>query len=338
MIAIIAVLIALLLPGRPGGPRGGPADPVRQQPQAARPGPAQLREQQRLLPPRRRVDQLRRHCSPPATQFVDGNYSTLARLLQYLEGTTIYNTINFNYEYNNSSLGNVTAFFTASLNVFLCPSAVRQPGGGKDGARRHRHRRRASAAVGGYGVRRLRPDRLHRHQPDRRHRRHRLDRRTPYRDKTTRAERPAQAGQDLASPSAPTAPATRSPSPRMPAATPAYQSPYTRGVGRPPHVGPEPKRLQPGRPGLPLRYWRWAEADDAFGVSGQINNIYPTPYCTSAWQPSCTDPKAWPSRATTPGPTTRSSPSTPAGPTASSATAASSSSRPRPTSSSSGAS
>src|SRR5438270_12294632 len=61
--------------------------------------------------------------SPPATQFVDGNYSTLARLLQYLEGTTIFNTVNFNYEYNHSSLGNVTAF-TSQLNVFICPSAV----------------------------------------------------------------------------------------------------------------------------------------------------------------------------------------------------------------------
>ncbi len=51
--------------------------------------------------------------TPASTQFVDGNYSTLARLLQYLEGTTIFNTINFNYEYNHSSLGNVTAFAPA---------------------------------------------------------------------------------------------------------------------------------------------------------------------------------------------------------------------------------
>src|SRR6187200_1470109 len=58
--------------------------------------------------------------SPPATQFVDGSYGTLPRLLQFLEGTTIYNTVNFSYEYNHSSLGNTTAF-TSVLNVFLCP-------------------------------------------------------------------------------------------------------------------------------------------------------------------------------------------------------------------------
>ena len=42
VIAIIAVLIALLAARRPGGARGGPAVPVRQQPEADRPGDAQL--------------------------------------------------------------------------------------------------------------------------------------------------------------------------------------------------------------------------------------------------------------------------------------------------------
>ena len=42
VIAIIAVLIALALARRAGGPRGGPPCPVRQQPQAARPGGRQL--------------------------------------------------------------------------------------------------------------------------------------------------------------------------------------------------------------------------------------------------------------------------------------------------------
>src|SRR5262249_16936197 len=51
VIAIIAVLIALLLPPRrPGGARGGPAHPVRQHPQADRPGHPQLPPDQRLLP------------------------------------------------------------------------------------------------------------------------------------------------------------------------------------------------------------------------------------------------------------------------------------------------
>ena len=43
VIAIISVLVALLLPGRAVGPRGGPAVAVRQQPDAARARPAELR-------------------------------------------------------------------------------------------------------------------------------------------------------------------------------------------------------------------------------------------------------------------------------------------------------
>ena len=47
VISIIAVLIAMLLPG---SPRGGAADPVHEQPQADGPRPAQLREQRERLP------------------------------------------------------------------------------------------------------------------------------------------------------------------------------------------------------------------------------------------------------------------------------------------------
>ncbi len=35
VIAIIGILIALTLTGGPGGPRGGPPDPVHEQPEAA---------------------------------------------------------------------------------------------------------------------------------------------------------------------------------------------------------------------------------------------------------------------------------------------------------------
>ena len=85
----------------------------------------------------------------PYSQFVDGNYSPLARLLQYLEGTTIFNTVNFNFEYNHSSGANTTAF-TAVLNVFLCPSATRQPGGGREGSSQATDTE--GNLAGGYGV------------------------------------------------------------------------------------------------------------------------------------------------------------------------------------------
>ncbi len=64
--------------------------------------------------------------------FPDTGYSTVARLLQYIEGNTIFNAFNFNYEYNDATGGNVTAG-TSAINAFLCPSAgSRQPSGGRE--------------------------------------------------------------------------------------------------------------------------------------------------------------------------------------------------------------
>ncbi len=121
--------------------------------------------------------------TPPATQFVDGNYSTLARLLQYLEGTTIYNTINFNYEYNHSSLGNTTAF--ASVAERRSSARAHPPAnGGREGASPQTDTE--ANAVGGYGVADYGPTVYTDISPllDDRQRRHPV---TPYRDKTTRA-------------------------------------------------------------------------------------------------------------------------------------------------------
>jgi prepilin-type processing-associated H-X9-DG protein len=59
-----------------------------------------------------------------AVQFGDTGFSTLARLLNFIEGTNISNSLNFNYEYNDLSGGNMTAC-SSVINVFLCPSAVR---------------------------------------------------------------------------------------------------------------------------------------------------------------------------------------------------------------------
>ena len=53
VIAIIGVLIALLLARRAGRPRGRPPRPVRQQPQADRPGPGTI------------TTSVQRHCFPP---------------------------------------------------------------------------------------------------------------------------------------------------------------------------------------------------------------------------------------------------------------------------------
>ena len=83
--------------------------------------------------------------------FNDGGYGALPRLLQYIEGTTIFNTINFYVPYNSSTLQNTTAC-TSVMNSFICPSAVRQSSGGREGTGSPDTDSTAVGNVGGYGV------------------------------------------------------------------------------------------------------------------------------------------------------------------------------------------
>ena len=215
-----------------------------------------------------------------ATQFVDGNYSTLARLLQYLEGTTIFNTINFNYEYNNSGLGNTTAF-SASLNVFLCPSAVRQPGGGREGASSQTDTE--CNAVGGYGVADYGPTVYTDICPTGCTTGIGAGGATPYRAKETRVNGLLKQGKTSI------AEITDGTSNTIAIAEDAgrdarFISPYTRGTGSAAYTGLNYNIYSPTDSGLGLRYWRWAEADGGFGVSGQINNKFRPMNETTPWQ------------------------------------------------------
>ena len=72
--------------------------------------------------------------TPPGSQFVDGNWSTLARILPYLEGGTLANSLNFSfYEYNDGFGANYTGS-SAAIAVYVCPSSTRQPDGNRDSA------------------------------------------------------------------------------------------------------------------------------------------------------------------------------------------------------------
>jgi prepilin-type N-terminal cleavage/methylation domain-containing protein/prepilin-type processing-associated H-X9-DG protein len=224
--------------------------------------------------------------TPAATQFVDGNYSTLARLLQYLEGTTIFNTVNFNYEYNNANLGNVTAF-TASLNVFICPSAVRQPGGNREGSGSTDTDATLANSFGGYGVGDYGPTVYTDISPTLSTSGLGASTVTPYRDKNFRANGLLKQGKTAI------AECTDGLSNTIAIAEdagrdPRYISPYLRGSSNAP-VGVY-NVYNPADNNNPLRFWRWAEADAAFGVSGQINNIGQPQNCGSPWQSqgSCT--------------------------------------------------
>jgi prepilin-type N-terminal cleavage/methylation domain-containing protein/prepilin-type processing-associated H-X9-DG protein len=66
----------------------------------------------------------------PDTMYVDGT-GVHARVLNFLEQSPVYNSINFNYDYNDLSGGNYTAYSTV-IHTFICPSAVRQSNGGHD--------------------------------------------------------------------------------------------------------------------------------------------------------------------------------------------------------------
>lgn len=87
--------------------------------------------------------------TPPL--FNDGGYSELSRLLQFIEGTNIFNTINFAVPYNSKSLVNITAM-TSVNNSFICPSAVRNVTGGHEGSGGSTTDEVAAASYNGYGV------------------------------------------------------------------------------------------------------------------------------------------------------------------------------------------
>jgi prepilin-type processing-associated H-X9-DG protein len=61
---------------------------------------------------------------PPSVMFPDTGFSVQARVLGYMEGGTLFNAMNFAYEYNDLSGGNFTAASPA-INVFICPSTAR---------------------------------------------------------------------------------------------------------------------------------------------------------------------------------------------------------------------
>ena len=219
--------------------------------------------------------------TPAGTQFVDGNYATFPRLLQYLEGTTIFNTINFNYEYNHNSYGNTTSF-TAVLNVFLCPSATRQPSGGKEGSSSAADKE--ANAVGGYGVTDYGPTVYTDINPSGAVFTTGITA-TPYRNKAFRSNgllkqgltRIAEATDGTSNTIAIAEDAGRDP---------RFISPYSSGTA--PAQVPRINVYAPTDSGLPLRYWRWAEADNGFGVSGSVNNKYRPMFCT-AWSTGCSD-------------------------------------------------
>jgi prepilin-type N-terminal cleavage/methylation domain-containing protein/prepilin-type processing-associated H-X9-DG protein len=231
--------------------------------------------------------------SPPSTQFVDGGFSALARIMPYMEGGNSFNSINFNiYEYNDAAGINITGS-SQVVSVYICPSATRLSDG-RDGT--DPNDGGISAFTGGYGYNDYGPTVYTDIDPNGLTGQLGATVVTPFRNKNSRVNgllhqgktRIAEITDGTSNTIAVGEDAGRDP---------RYLSPYTQDVygGTAANgiayatttsylsaVSP----LDPGAAGgqaLYRRYWRWAEPDECFGVSGAPNNKF-RPQCeATAW-------------------------------------------------------
>ena len=223
--------------------------------------------------------------SPASSQFVDGGYSALARILPFMEGGNSFNAINFNiYEYNDAMGINITGT-SQVLAVYICPSSTRQPDGSRDGV--DPNDGGVSSFTGGYGYNDYGPTVYTDIDPFGLTGQLGSTQATPFRNKLSRANGLLHQGKTRV------AEITDGTSNTImigedAARDPRYLSPYIQDV----YAGYAPNGvyyatttaylaanmpLDPGPAGgeqLYRRYWRWAEPDEGYGVSGTPNNKY----------------------------------------------------------------
>jgi prepilin-type processing-associated H-X9-DG protein len=232
--------------------------------------------------------------SPPSTQFVDGGYSALCRILPYMEGGAAFNSINFNfYEYNDALGANLTGA-SQVVASFICPSSTRSPDGGRDGVDPNDNG--LSAVTGGYGYNDYGPTVYTDIDPLGQTGLAGSTPAVPYRNKASRVNgllhqgktRIAEITDGTSNTIAVGEDAGRDP---------RYLSPYTEDV----YGGFAPNgvayttttaylaAVNPNDPGaaggenLYRRYWRWADADMGFGVSGGPNNKFRPAHEVNPW-------------------------------------------------------
>ena len=278
VIAIIAVLIALLLPAvqsaREAARRAQCTNNLKQ----IGLGLFNYESSTGSFPPSGESTNF--NVGPPAgTQFVDGGWSAVARILPFMEGNVSFSALNFNVDYNEATGMNYTGASTV-VNIFLCPSATRSPDGGRDGVDPYDV---ASQQNNGYGYTDYGPTNYVDIDPFGQLTYAANFPATPYRNKFSRVNgllhqgktRIAEVTDGLSNTIMIGEDAARDP---------RYDSPYTEayydGVNPRPILGQGPAGLS-----VPAyrRFWRWAEPDSAFGVSGAPNNKYRPDHELVAW-------------------------------------------------------
>lgn len=223
--------------------------------------------------------------APPAAQFTDGSLSPLGHILPFIEQVNVANAYNYSLDYLHVSGANHTAT-SMHFSTYLCPSAP-ESGGATSGPndptdafakdRGFRHGRTSYGATYGTDVS---PDGIRGGEPAF------VGSATPARNRLTAAEGLLGKG------STPLARVHDGLSNTVmigedAGRDPRYISPYTEdyispGVFNPnrPIFGPTSRK----------RYWRWAEADSSFMVSGRPNNKF-RPEHESDFYMATTDPR-----------------------------------------------
>jgi len=277
VIAIIAVLIALLLPAvqaaREAARRSQCTNNLKQLGLAMH----NYESANGCFPPGGESTNFTQN--PPATQFIDGGWGTLARILPYMEGGATYNTLNFAADYNEATGMNYTGSSTV-VNVFLCPSSSRTGTGRDSWSAAANSPEEAPGGNKGYGYADYGATCYTDINPTGASTGYSAA--TPYRLKTARANgmlkngctRIAEVTDGTSNTMAIGEDAGRDES---------FLSPYTEGyfdgVNSRPVIGQGPG----GGASAYRRYWRWAEPDGAFGVSGAPNNKARPMKEASAW-------------------------------------------------------